>query len=107
MSMYLRTRYFPPRGSKFKIQSTYSYPQYPQNSAAPLPSSRVDAPDRGPGFRVRAGGAVTALPKRCFCAALLLEDDGLVLCASGHVYALAPAIPADVLEALDREGASG
>ncbi len=33
MSMYLRTRYFPPRGSKFKIQSTYSYAQYPQNWA--------------------------------------------------------------------------
>ena len=50
---------------------------------------------------------MTAFPKRCFCAALLLEDDGLVLCASGHVYALAAALPADEPEALDGEGAGG
>ena len=55
----------------------------------------------------RAGGAVTALPDRCFCAAPLRLDDGLVLCVGGHVYALSSALPADVLEALAREDASG
>ena len=32
MSMYPRSRFFPPQGQKNKIQSTYSYAQYPQNS---------------------------------------------------------------------------
>ena len=31
MSMYPRSRFFPPQGQKNKIQSTYSYAQYPQN----------------------------------------------------------------------------
>ena len=30
--MYPRSRFFPPQGQKNKIQSTYSYAQYPQNS---------------------------------------------------------------------------
>ena len=47
-----------------------------------------------------AGGAVTALPERCFGAAPLRVDDGLVVCDHGHVFALADALPADVLEAL-------
>ena len=32
----------------------------------------------------RAGGAVTALPDRCFCAAPLRVENGLVLCDHGH-----------------------
>ena len=55
------------------------------------------APDKAVGG---SGGGVTALPERCFCSAPLCVDDGLVLCDHGHVYALADALPADVLEAL-------
>ncbi len=55
-----------------------------------------------------AGGAVTALPERCFCSAALRVDDGQVLCADeGHIIALVSALPADVLEALAGEGAGG
>lgn len=32
-------------------------------------------------------------PWRCFCSAPLHEDDGLVVCTSGHVFALASALP--------------
>ena len=44
---------------------------------------------------------------RCFCSAPLRIDDGLIVCCHGHVYALSSALPADVLEALAREGAGG
>ena len=43
---------------------------------------------------------MTAEP-RCFCAAPLRVEGGLVLCAAaGHVYALASALPTETLEAL-------
>ena len=43
---------------------------------------------------------MTAEP-RCFCAAPLRAEEGLVLCNVGHVYALASALPQSVVEALD------
>ncbi len=47
------------------------------------------------------------IPERCSCAAPLRVENGLVLCDHGHVFALAGALPADVLEALAGEGAGG
>ena len=50
---------------------------------------------------------MTALPERCFCTASLRIDEGLIICASGHVYALESALPAAALDALGTEDASG
>ena len=43
----------------------------------------------------------------CCCPAALRVDEGLIVCASGHVYALASALPADELEARAGEDAGG
>ena len=65
-----------------------------------LGCSTLPTADKAYGPRGCAGGAVTAPAEHCSCTALLLVDDGLVLCDHGHVFALAGALPEDALEAL-------